>query len=569
VEGWKSLNTDPTNFSAHRFLSDSYSALPRHEIARVSELLQSQLLQPINVTPLQPHLAQANLFLLAGSGPSGPSFNEFNPLFNRDRVTLQLNGVGGTNSTVGDEAILAGVWGPVSYSVGQFHYQTDGFRKNNDLKDNVYNAFLQFSLTPQTSLQGEVWAKNTQFGDLALRFYPNDILWNRQKEETWAVRLGFRHGFSPGSDLIGSFIFQDVDYDNQTVNFGVLDIDGKETSYSGELQYLFRSRMLNLVAGAGYFDVNRIEDWTFISPAPSPAPFPFPRVSARIHHANIYLYSYINYLKNVTLTLGASADFFSGGVVDQNQFNPKLGLTWNPFASTTLRAAFFRTFRRTLINNQTIEPTQVAGFNQFFDDDNSEGADAWCYGIALDQKFSRDLFAGAGYSGRKLQVPWREVQGTTTLVHRADWEERLARVYLFWTPHPWFALSAEYQYEWIDRDRNQVGSGIANARTQRIPLGVSFYHPSGLSALFKATFFDQSGRFQHAYPDPDRPFFTGEDSFWILDAAISYRLPKRYGFLTFGIKNLLDNTFRYFDTDIKNPQIQPGRFIYGKVTLGF
>ena len=61
VEGWKSVNTDPTNFSAHRFLADSYSILPRHEIARVSELLQSQLLQPLNMTPIQPHLAESNL----------------------------------------------------------------------------------------------------------------------------------------------------------------------------------------------------------------------------------------------------------------------------------------------------------------------------------------------------------------------------------------------------------------------------------------------------------------------------------------------------------------------------
>ena len=35
VEGWKSVNTDPTNYSAHRFLADSYAALPRHEIASV------------------------------------------------------------------------------------------------------------------------------------------------------------------------------------------------------------------------------------------------------------------------------------------------------------------------------------------------------------------------------------------------------------------------------------------------------------------------------------------------------------------------------------------------------
>ena len=69
VEGWKSVNTDPTNFSAHRFLADSYAALPRHEVARVSELFQSQMLQPLNMTPIQPRLAESNLFLIsAGDG---------------------------------------------------------------------------------------------------------------------------------------------------------------------------------------------------------------------------------------------------------------------------------------------------------------------------------------------------------------------------------------------------------------------------------------------------------------------------------------------------------------------
>src|SRR5437764_2319589 len=89
VEGWKSVNTDPTSYPAHRFLADSYAILPRHEIARVSELLQSQLLQPINITPIQPRLAESNLFQTSAGGPTGLSFNEFNPLFNRDRMTLE------------------------------------------------------------------------------------------------------------------------------------------------------------------------------------------------------------------------------------------------------------------------------------------------------------------------------------------------------------------------------------------------------------------------------------------------------------------------------------------------
>ena len=570
VEGWKSLNTDPGNFSAHRFLSDSYSALPRHEIARVSELLQSQLLQPINITPLQPHLAQANLFLLTGAGPSEPSFNEFNPLFNRNRITLQASGMGGGNGTFGDEAVLAGIWNRVSYSIGQFHYQTEGFRKNNDLKDDLYNAFLQISLAPQTSLQGEVWAKETEFGDLRLRFFPTDILWNRQNEETRGIRLGFRHAFSPGSDLIGSLTYQDVDYVNRTFVLGVYGLDGNENSCSGEIQYLFRSHALNGVAGVGHFEVDRNENSTFILLGPPLTPIPLSRDEMDIHHTNLYLYSYLNYLKKVTLTVGASADFFKGGVIDRNQFNPKLGMTWNPFVSTTLRAALFRTFRRPLINNQTIEPTQVAGFNQFFDDENMEGTDAWRYGMALDQKFFKDLFGGAEYSVRVLKVPYidQSLSTNTVVIRKTAWEERMARAYLFWTPHPWFGMSAEYQYERLDRGKD-FAFGTAYASTHRFPLGISFYHPTGLSLLLKAAYFDQKGIFQHAYYDLSKPFFSGEDRFWIVDAAVSYRLPRRLGFLTFGAKNLFNRDFRYQDTDTKNPMIQPKRFIYGKATLAF
>ena len=57
-----------------------------------------------------------------------------------------------------------------------------------------------------------------------------------------------------------------------------------------------------------------------------------------------------------------------------------------------MRAAAFRVLKRTLITDQTLEPTQVAGFNQFFDDLN--GTEAWRYGGAIDQKFTDTIFGG-------------------------------------------------------------------------------------------------------------------------------------------------------------------------------
>ena len=85
-----------------------------------------------------------------------------------------------------------------------------------------------------------------------------------------------------------------------------------------------------------------------------------------------------------------------------NQFNPKFGLVWNPFPSTTVRAAVFRVLKRTLITDQTLEPTQVAGFNQFFDDINA--TKSWRYGVAIDQKFSLNVYGGVEFSKRDLTV---------------------------------------------------------------------------------------------------------------------------------------------------------------------
>src|SRR5207244_8514945 len=124
VEGWKSVNTDPSNFSAHRFLADTYAVLQRHEIARVSELLQSQLLQPLNMTPIQPRLAESNLFLISAGGPGSLSFNEFNPIFNRNGITLLTTGLVGGNDTDAAEGLLAGIYRNVSSILGYTPFAT-------------------------------------------------------------------------------------------------------------------------------------------------------------------------------------------------------------------------------------------------------------------------------------------------------------------------------------------------------------------------------------------------------------------------------------------------------------
>ena len=62
-------------------------------------------------------------------------------------------------------------------------------------------------------------------------------------------------------------------------------------------------------------------------------------------------------------------------------------------------------------------------------------------------------------------------------------------------------------------------------------------------------------------------FEDGDDQVWVVDAAIGYRFPKRYGFLTVGVTNLFDQEFDYIDTDGRNPSVQPDRQAFCKVTF--
>jgi outer membrane receptor protein involved in Fe transport len=284
-----------------------------------------------------------------------------------------------------------------------------------------------------------------------------------------------------------------------------------------------------------------------------------------LKHTNLYAYSYLKPVDQVTATVGVSADFLRRDLVlvgDRDQVNPKFGIVWKPAPGTTVRGAAFRVLKRTLITDQTLEPTQVAGFNQFYDDFRTSGGEAWRYGGAIDQKFTKDAFGGVEFSKRDLEIPF--VPDTSNpVVENETVNEDLARAYLYATPHPWLALRAEYLFERFESEG--ITDLPVKVDTHRFPLGVSFFHPKGLSASLTATYFNQDGDFTRV----DGAGESGSDDFWTVDLAVSYRLPKRYGFIAAGATNLFDEDFNYFDTDVRNPIIQPARRIYGRVVVAF
>ncbi|MGR9117399.1 MAG: FecR domain-containing protein [Gammaproteobacteria bacterium] len=563
VEGWRSVTAEPDNYSAHRLLADTYIGLPRHEIARVSELLQSQLLQPINITPLQPNLAESNLLLLAGSGPSSPAFNEFNPLFARNRLALQGSGVVGTNDTFGDEVTQSGLWNRFSYSLGQLHYQTEGFRQNNGFNINIYNAFFQAALLPELSIQAEYRHRDGKTGELGASFSPDvsEVSFQRDfhtSTNSDKYRLGLNGSFSKHAHLLLSANYINDDQivrtspDFPATNVG---IHGHFT----ETQFLYQNTILNLITGGGYYQLRQnfsTEDFL---------------TNINIEHTNAYLYSITKLPPSIAWTIGLSGDVFDRGNssnFDDDPFsnikrriNPKFGMFWNIIGQTVFRAAWFTSLKRSIFFNQGLEPTQVAGFNQFFDDPTGTSAERW--GVGLDFGVGSDLTGGLEYSQRYLSVPLVDPEGSEN-----RWKESFYRAYIQLTHHSRWAMKIEYSLE--NFDNLAAFGGPLDTDTQIVPISISYFHPTGFFAIFGANYFNQKVKLRTG---------TDHDDAVFLNLNLGYRLPKRWGIFEIRLQNLLNQAYRYQGLQDRRPMerfgipsllpFPPEFTAYSNLTLSF
>src|SRR5438046_10767421 len=114
----------------------------------------------------------------------------------------------------------------------------------------------------------------------------------------------------------------------------------------------------------------------------------------------------------VKLQLGLSHDRFRSvnsvfGELTRNRIHPKLGVLWCPTSRTSVRAAVFSSLKRPLVESQTLEPTQVLGFNQFFTGFDAlygdpDGELSRSKALALDHRFSDTSFAGAEAATRDM-----------------------------------------------------------------------------------------------------------------------------------------------------------------------
>ena len=598
AESTKSLGADPANASAHRFLSDSYRETSRRtEISRVSELLQAQMLQDLNINPVQPSISATNLNIVTAGGPSAAGFNEFTPLFEQNRTQVNAGAMVGNNETKGGEAVISTVYDRFSISGGAFDFETDGFRPNNDTSHQISGLFAQWAVSPTVNLQAEVDRRETGYGDIAMHFDPDDFDSTfRRTLDVDSERVGMRIAPSNNSTILVSVIRADRDgfaHEEQALDFGggfILDIaadgllDEEVTQY--DVAYIYQQSGFNITTGIAYTESDRLDTITF---ADVPV-FLFDDLETEqidLEDTRVYAYGNITFSPGVVATVGLSYQDFDQvqayNYTDQTGFlppssaefdldfdevNPKLGIRAEVMDNLELRASYFEVVKPALSSNRTLEPTQVAGFNQFFDDPN--GTRSKSYGLALDGKTSPTLRYGVEFTRREIEGLVSPLGAEPFFEDRKEW---LHRAYAYWTPADSLAVDFSLEY---DRSENQDESAVSDVRPTKVdtysfPVSIRYFHAGGAFVGVTTTYVDQE-----VEAESDYKYQTGSSNFTLVDLVVGYRLPQRKGIMSLSFQNLFDEEFEYLDDSYRSFQDEPNAGPYipdssvmARLTLNF
>ena len=183
------------------------------------------------------------------------------------------------------------------------------------------------------------------------------------------------------------------------------------------------------------------------------------------------------------------------------------------------------------------------------------------------------LYSGVELAVRKVEFPVFDSVTTFRFFKFDRWED-FARAYLYWTPHPEWAVSVEGQYEKFRRQSDSfsvtAGGSPPKVKTVMLPASIRYFHPSGGFASVRGTYVRQKLTLA-----PISTLTTNTDKFYLVDASIGFRLPKRLGIMSLEVNNLFNQKFFYQDLNIHTGQIPitprflPTRTVLGQVTLSF
>jgi Tfp pilus assembly protein PilF len=626
-EATKAVNYDYANYSAHLFLAESDNVLRdptrfdlRYETAWFNELLLANLYAPANASAISENISE----------------QEYSPLFTEEGLALNSDSQYRSDGEFNEIVSQSGDLGRTSYSLDLDYQHNDGIRPNNDLSDIEWYSQVKQQIDPNDALILLTKYENYHSGDnFQYNNEANASPYFRYDEYEPPIIVGaWHHEWGPGihtlllggrlvdqnnttdqnsiSQPLNSYVIRNTNSAGQleydTAGMSNLVYSSKFTIYTAELNQLIQGDKNTLILGTRFQD----GQFTTYNAVNYLVPFLFPPIGSttKENFLRLSAYAYDSYelLPGLLLTAGVTGDhmrypdnfrFFpiTSGQATRDQISPKVGLTWTLSPEVTLRAAYARALGGASFDESfTLEPTEIAGFNQAFRSIISEslvgslaGPRYDIAGVAADFRLksktymtlsdqllkcnvNEDIgvldqssvsngvaqYGGTGTAPEQLRYNEPSVAATITQLAGDDW-----------------ALGVGYQFTYsnLKWSYNMIPFSpvlpfldqTETARLHEWNAYIQFAHPSGFYARLEAQWYLQnnSGRSPGNF-DPPNP----ENDFAQVNLFAGYRFWHRRGDLTFGILNLAGGNYSLNPLNVLN-ELPRSRVFMGKMSLEF
>ena len=566
IEAVKSIHQSYTNYSGHRLLADSSDTLLLND-AQVSENKIASLLAPLS-------------FNLSQNPGGDISLNEYNALFDRpdQRTELEFRG-----TTVEDQLSplvrFSGRTERSGYFLEHNSDYTGGDRDENYRREQQVRSVLQHQFNSSTRV--------TAAGRYQYRAEEDaEAAFDDTKTERVDADLGLHQRLGDASLWISQF-----SYRNGRRHFGGFDerfVDLMLTSLGeGELlddrllideffrddvedyrlssQYVVETDNYAFITGGQLYraEPEREDGSTVIDDDFSVFTDLERRLSSSsdqsLNSQDWYSYLIWHGARWIDFTLAVDYTHleqerrelppFLKQTLSQSRWNPKIGTTIYLGPDTTVRAAYFEGLRKSALEDVgSIEPTLVGGINTTFTD--FSGSRARSYAVGIDHKFAGSTYAGVEFMQRRVSEPENIARETFFFDFDALGESSTVDLISSSTLHQdqnflsaYFyqvltdRVSATLDYLWSEFEQTDPGAN-QDIESHKIATGVRYFNSSGWFSFLDATWRDQERRESFFFDD-------GSSDFWVFDAGMGYRFPKRHGSVVLQATNIFDRKFNY------------------------
>ncbi|MCB0335105.1 MAG: TonB-dependent receptor, partial [Bdellovibrionales bacterium] len=580
VEAIKSIQSDYSNYSAHRLLAESYDNATLLD-SRLSELRVASLLSPLSF----------NLFNSIGSETS---FQNYDALFDKDEQRSELSFAGATKDDfLQGQALHTGKTEKVGYMMRYLANMRNGSKKNDFSRVQQISTAGQYQADTDLRIvaDGSYQYLSQDFGD--------DEFDSDFQTDAYDASLGANLDLGPQQKLIAQVTYEhnsevERDFrerpglveifspleDESEVQGHVFLFDTHELErvrlFRTSVQYIQTSDWVTGVLGGQFFRAwtTRDDQSTVLADSYEVADidgtvvgegFVFDGLGRKyttkaknnLTAYDLYSYATVHLASWVDATIGGSVadvdrDYtdtspFESGKVSDKRFNPKAGLAFYLDPSVTVRAAYFEGLRKSVLLDQvSLEPSMVAGMNQRFND--FALTKARNYGLGIDYKLPARTYLGVEAIHRNAREDrsdsnpvflfdfdsLNEQQDVYVESFDSFFDQDFINAYWYQVLTGHFVTGVEYNYGRVDLKDPGIDQEV---NTHKTKIGLSYIGDYGITSSLVTTWRQQ-----------DRNGIAGlspQEDFWLTDVVFRYRLPNRHGSLALSFLNIFDEDFDY------------------------